>query len=67
MQTLMQNSKLADEQRNTVKVAVLKGDSSIKDLVAISFYDSKPVYFLSSVIPEVKWSTVHKKKSTAKY
>ena len=61
MQTLIQNSKLADEQRNTVKVAVLKGDSSIKDLVAISFYDSKPVYFLSSVIPEVKWSTVHKK------
>ena len=61
LQTLLQNSKLADEQRNTVKVAVLKGDSSIQDLVAISFYDSKPVYFLSSVIPEVKWSTVQKK------
>ena len=52
---------MADEQRNTVKVAVLDGDSTIKDLVAISFYYSKPVYFLSSVIPEVKWSTVNKK------
>ena len=61
MQTQLQNSKMADEQRNTVKVAVLDGDSTIKDLVAISFYDSKPVYFLSSVIPEVKWSTVNKK------
>ena len=54
MQTLLQNSKLVDEQSNTVKVAVLKGDSSIQDLVAISFCDPKPVYFLSSVIPEVK-------------
>jgi len=61
MQTQLQNTKMADEQRNTVKVAVLDGDSAIKDLVAISFYDSKPVYFLSSVIPEVKWSTVNKK------
>ena len=52
MPSLIQNSTLADEQRNTVKVAVLKGDSSIKDSVAISFYDFKPVYFLSSVIPD---------------
>lgn len=61
MQTVIQNTKLADEQRNTVKVAVLKGDSAAKDLVAISFYDSKPVYFLSSTIPEVRWTTVTKK------
>ena len=51
IQTEFQNSQIADEHRNTVKVAVLEGDSIIKDLVDISFYDSKPVYFLSSVIP----------------
>ena len=60
MQVQLQNSKMADEQRNTVKVSVLDGDSTIKDLVAILFYDYKPVCFLSSVIPEVKWSTVNK-------
>ena len=66
MQTVIQNTKLADEQRNTVKVAVLKGDSAAQDLVAISFYDSKPVYFLLSTIPEVRWTTVVK-KSTVKH
>ncbi len=35
MQTQLQNSKMADKQRNTVKVAVLDGDSAVKDLVAI--------------------------------
>ena len=29
---------MADEQRNTVKVAILEGDSIIEDLIAISFY-----------------------------
>jgi len=61
LQTELQNSKLADEQRNTVKVAILEGDSIIEDLIAISFYDSKPVYFLSSTISEIQWNTVTKK------
>ena len=60
LQTEVQNDKVAEEQRNTVKVAVLEGDKTIQDLVAISFYDSKPVYFLSSVVPEIKWNTVTK-------
>ena len=30
--------------RKTVKVAVLEGDSKVKDLLAISYYDSKPCY-----------------------
>ena len=47
--------------RNTVKVAVLEGDEQVQDLVAISYYDSKPVYFLSTVLPEIKWETVGKK------
>ena len=42
-------------------MAILEGDSIIEDLIAISFYDSKPVYFLSSTISEIKWNTVSKK------
>ena len=61
MQTEVQNEGIADEMRNTVKLAVLEGDSKVQDLIAISFYDSKPVYFLSTVIPDVKWTVVSKK------
>lgn len=61
MQIELQNAKVSDEKRNTVTFALLENDSKIEDLVAVSFYDSKPVYFLSTVIPEVKWTTVSKK------
>ena len=40
--------------RNTVQVAVVEGDEQINDLVVISFYDLKLVYFLSTVVPEMK-------------
>ena len=53
--------KLQILHRNMVKVTVLNGESTIQDLVTISFYDSKPVYFLSTVIPEVKWRKVNEK------
>ena len=43
--------------QNTLKVVVLEGDKIVKDLVAISYYDSKPLYFLSTVVSEVKWDT----------
>ena len=49
------DEKKLDEQRNTIKVAVLEGDPLIKHLVAISYYDTKPVYFLSTVIEDVRW------------
>mgnify|MGYP003340844425 CR=1 FL=1 len=49
-----------DSVRNTIKVAVLEGDELVEDLVAISYYDSKPVYFLSTVVPKVKWVTCGK-------
>ena len=57
----MQNEKEALNVKNTVKVAVLKNDPSIKDLVAISYYDSKPVYFLSTVLINVSWTQIEKK------
>ena len=49
------------EVKNTVKVAVLEGDNACKDLVAISYYESKPVYFLSTVVNDIKWEMVTKK------
>ena len=34
------------QQKGTVKVAVLYGDTDIKQMIAISSYDSKPIHFL---------------------
>ena len=48
--------------RNTVRVAVLECDKQIDDLVAISFYYSKPEYFLFTVVPEIKWDVCGKEK-----
>jgi Transposase IS4 len=41
--------------RGTVKAAVLKGDKDCRDMIAVSVYDAKPVYFLSMVHSEIKW------------
>ena len=57
----MQNEQQALAVKGTVKVAVLKNDPVIKDLVAISYYDSKPVYFLSTIIKNVTWTMKEKK------
>ena len=40
---------------HTVKVAVLKGDSECKDLIAVSLYDTKPVYFSTSATSQLYW------------
>ena len=47
--------------RHTIKVAVLEGDTAIDDLVAILYYDLKPIYFLSTVIPDVSWKSCSKR------
>ena len=38
-----------------MKVAVLEGDPLIKDTVVIPYYDTKSVYFLSTLIEDVRW------------
>ena len=38
------------QQKGTIKVAVLYGDPDIKQMIAISYYDFKPIYFLSTVV-----------------
>ena len=37
LQTKLQNSQLADEQDNTVKVAILEGASIIRDFITVYF------------------------------
>ena len=61
LQTKLQNSQLADEQDNTVKVAILEVDSTIGNLIAVYFCYSKSVSFLSSSIIEIKWNAFSKK------
>lgn len=41
--------------RGTCKAAVLKGDDDCPDLLAVSIYDSKPVYFLSMIHKKIEW------------
>ena len=41
--------------RHTVKAAVLRGDEVCKDLLAVSIYDTKPVYFLSHAAEKLEW------------
>ena len=37
------------------KGSIIKGDEVSKDIVSISIYDTKPVYFLSSACDQIKW------------
>ena len=39
----------------TVKAAVLEGDPKIPNLVAVSYYDQKPVHFLLTICESIKW------------
>ena len=41
-------------QKVTVKLAVLYGNPDIKQMIAISYYDSKNIYFLSTVVINVE-------------
>ena len=47
--------------RGTVKAAQLIGDSTCKGLVAVSFYDSKPVYLISNACDKVQWTRKERK------
>ena len=42
-------------EKGKVKVTVLKNDNQYKDLVALSFYDNKPVYFISMACQKICW------------
>ena len=57
----MQNETQAWSVKGTVKVLVLKNDPHMNDIVAISYHCSNPVYFLKTVLKNVKWTTLTKK------
>ena len=41
--------------RGTVKSTVLVGDPDVPNLVAVSYYDQKPVHFLSTICESIHW------------
>ena len=43
------------QARGSVKAAVLKDDAKVKDMVAFSVYDTKPVHFISTAATSLKW------------
>ena len=53
LQTIV-TQKGVTKNRGTVMVSVLVGDYKCKGLVALSFYDSKPVYFISNEYEKVE-------------
>ena len=44
-----------------MKVEDLDGDPDIKQMITISYYDSKPIYFLSTVVRNVDWIELTRK------
>ena len=48
------SAELRDVQ-GTVKAAILEGDADIAGLVTVSYYDQKPVHFLSTICEMIKW------------
>ena len=50
-----------EKVRHTVKGAILKGDEVCTNLIALSVYDTKPVYFLSNACEGIKWMKKLKK------
>jgi hypothetical protein len=53
--------RAADAARGTVKVAVLKGDGQLSDLVIALCYDQKPFYMILSRCESVTWTPIRKK------
>ena len=44
-----------------MKAAVLQGDPEVPDLLAVLYYDQKPVHFLSTIRQKIKWVECEKK------
>ncbi|KAL7562479.1 hypothetical protein ACA910_005453 [Epithemia clementina (nom. ined.)] len=61
MQEEVNNPTELRRVRGTVKAAVLVGDSEIPNLVAVSYYDQKPVHFLFTICKSIRWVQCEKK------
>ena len=51
----------AKQRRGEVKAAVLKDAEKMKDMVAFSVYDTKPVHFISTAAKSLKWIPIKRK------
>ena len=51
------NKSKVDEQSDVLKVTKLQGDHLLKELVAKSYYDTKPiyVYYIATAVEDVGW------------
>ena len=49
------------KNKGTVKAAILVGDSKCTDLVTLSFYDSKPIYFITNACDKICWVRKNRK------
>lgn len=58
IQEEVKNASQVKYVRGEVKAAVLKGDDKLPDLVAVSYYDSKPVHFLSTICESIAWKKI---------
>ena len=61
IQEEVKNAEALRAVRGTVKAAVLEGDDEVPGLLAVSYYDQKPVHFLSTVCEKIKWVKCEKK------
>ena len=61
IQEEVKNAEAIHAVWGTVKAAVLEGDNEVPGLLAVSYYDQKPVHFLSTVCEKIKWVQYEKK------
>ena len=47
--------------KGTVRAAMLVGNAKCKNLVSVSFYDSKSVYFISNACEKIHWLKKNRK------
>ena len=61
IQEEVKNAEAIHAIQGAVKAAVLEGDDKVPGLLAVSYYDQKPVHFLSTVCKKIKWVQCEKK------
>ena len=61
IQEEVKNAEAIHAVWGTMKAAVLEGDDEVPGLWAVSYYDQKPVHFLSTVCEKIKWVQCEKK------
>ena len=61
IQEEVKNAEAIGAVQGTVNAAVLEGDDKVSGLLAVSYYDQKPVHFLSTVCEKIKWVQCEKK------